>query len=246
MRWTLVIALVGGCVFSKSEGEVYMLRIPYSPGSACGLELTENHQDGAPPQGGGGGGSDWTETESGDYSDQVIFVEVVDTEDGGSVLLVDGAAYVGTTTKGVSTFVWETFADGESVQEHTSGYTFTQTEEGSVGVTVTLTPDKDVVSGTWAVVQDTTRRWEESDEWDADEVGASTGQTPFGTYLLLDDSMPARNRSDVDDCGSDTCRLELSTVCDASSPFTGVRVKIDDEAYLPVAGAGQDGGWQTP
>ena len=174
-----------------------------------------------------------------DGSPAVSFVQIRHTAHGGAVLLQGDNVYPGTVDGGVWTFKWEDRSLAAESETHDAGYTFDDEEEDTTTVTFRFERDGEDASGKVDATTMSRDSSAETDEWDAVDVGLSSGQIRANILDMDSGGGAVRNGSGDDDCQGNTCELTVTTTCSSSSKFTAVRTNHADDDYEYLADVGQ-------
>ena len=247
MRVLALIPLLAGCQgFGPFHG-IFMVRIPAPDQSvACTTEVVaHNFLDADVPQAEEPTEGPWTYEADGEFSDQIVFIEIIDSTDGGSVLVSGDEVYPGTREGGTYTYLWELFQDGSEREAHEEGYEFLTDGLQMQTDRIVMTRSGRTVDGTWTFESTASAIYTESDQWDAFQVGRYEGEIPSDQYLVDSQASAVDNDPDAIDCTASPCSLEVEETCTFTMSFTGTEVSLDDEAYENVRESGQPGGWNN-
>lgn len=187
----------------------------------------------------------WSQTTTEEYSSQVFFGRVEDT-DTGPVLIVGDTVFVdasGGQGEGWA-FAWTNSTTGQEAYTHVTGYVFSHDYEDATTRRISGSVKGGSFTGSWDVETTSIDAWVESDTW-SDEAAAYVGTgglTPVGQYLLKLDGtgveVQASNTQGAYDCSSGNCTLTVQEGCGYSYTLTGVRTDLspDDASWADDAG----------
>lgn len=255
MRPTLILLLsvgLAGC--SSGIDGVWSMQIPFSTAETCVTTLSHNFT-GATEIGAGDTTEDdgWTETESDDRSNQLVFVQIETTGKDQGLLIMGAEAWPGIeTSKGQWTFTWEGTQDSSSDATHDSGYEFTAAVNGTSLDEIQLALDGGIGGGTWTASTTFVQAWTESDSW-SEELGFRTGRIPSADYLEREATggpggtagptptmEAAINDRDLSDCDAGLCQLSITDQCDLAVDVTLLQTDYSTEdVYEYLDGTGQ-------
>jgi hypothetical protein len=166
----------------------------------------------------GGEDGPWTVEQDGSLSDGLRFAEMVQGAGNTGWLVWDGLIIPVTRDGATIRGSYAGSTDTARTETHESGYRSSLVQVAETDVEVLLEPDAD---GAWAGeitrTSSSTTDWEESDEWDPQEVGRfSSTMTVFTETLVASDDEGetggvgfSGNRPESDDCGGNVCRGSL-------------------------------------
>ncbi len=242
-----ILALIG-CGADMTG--IWAMIVPYNPDTTeCATAITENYDGHEPDDGGSTSGGDWTYTEEFTGADALMFFQIIASGDGKATFFAGNLAFPGTWNADQWEFVWARTTDETSIAKNDNDYGFAQVDETNETTTIAFKPlTGETAEGNVDDSSVNSSHWEETDEWDNDDVQTDNdGNTPVGTYLTKqdedDNNVSQRNDSEDDDCDGNTCTLTVETTCASSGDFTAERVKTDDQdAYDYVMSHGQSGG----
>lgn len=230
----IALLLLAGCGGSSDPTGLWLLNLALDPadhaGQTCNQDVTENFAHAAWPveeQ----AESNWTETESQTSTGIAVLVRIETLEDGGAVLFFADAIFPGQEDEGGGwQFGWTDEQVSSYEQTHAEGYAYQETESATAALSWSLALADSAVTGTWAATTDSTSDWRESDGWDSDEVGLSSGQIPASAWLEDTEDVWAsvENEPDSSDCDEDPCRLTVSSQCEDTIAVTGARLELDE------------------
>lgn len=249
-----VLASLSGCTAQQVEG-VWMFMLDPLADSTCQEALSHNFTNAVSIDGDEEeeGINPWTEEESSSSSGSLAFAQITYSGDDAALLVMGGQAFPGVlTATGTWLFTWEGRDDSNDYLGHTQGYSYTESNQATSTTTLTLTFDKDTVSGDLQESSTSLKTWTESDNWNDNLVGLGTGQIPASEYLLVvnpinNKETAATNEALSEDCDNEPCSLSLSNACDSARAVAGTRTGYDDEdAYDLLEGYGQAEGAVRP
>lgn len=228
-----------GCTYDD-EG-VFVVFLPDIENTVCDTAYEENFLDSDPPVT-ADVPSDWVYTSESTASDAALFIQVFTDKSGETLIDWNGILLVGTESKGVITASWTNQENTVDTATNTAGaYSWAESTDVTITTTVTLTPNKDIkgYSGNVAVDTDSTLQWQESDEWDADELGFNIGDINNYLYYL---EGTASNGFNSTDCSGTPCNLKVVSSCNGSADFQAIETNLNAEDYSGVQDAGQPSG----
>ncbi|MES2644971.1 MAG: hypothetical protein V4850_36125 [Myxococcota bacterium] len=239
--FTVALALMTGC---SSPSGIWLVRVAYDAdaGVECESNITENFTDGHVPDADEpDNDSEWTYEQSTTGSDTLLFAQIETTAPNQAVLVWGGEVLPGEWDGETWSFSWADTSGNEERSEHEDGYRFIESDEDTSEALVTLTFGKGgTASGNLTASSLLSSSWVESDEWDEDDIGGSSGAIPSSTYLVYDedgDEYTQYNRADEQECDDDDCRLTVATECSGTNTFSATRTDFQDEdayAHLQV------------
>lgn len=235
-----VIALgASGCTYDN-EG-VFVVYLPNITNTVCDTAYEENFLDSDPPVS-ADVTSDWIYTSESEQSDSALFIQIFSDKSGEALVDWGGTLLVGTESKGVITVSWTNQDNSVETATNAMGaYSWSEANDVTVNTTVTLTPNKDIkgYSGNVAVDTDSTMQWQESDEWDADELGFNIGDINNYLYYL---EGTASNGFNSTDCSGTPCNLKVVSFCNGSADFQAKETNLNSEDYSGIQNSGQSAG----
>ena len=243
MNRTLLLPalLLSAC---SSPSGIWLLEVPWEDGGGCETTISENFVDGYVPGQAAGDASAWTYADAYQGADSISFAQIETYGSGTAVLVVGTEAYPGVKEDGGWVFTFEKETVQADWADHDSGYGWKTTQSVQSGATFTFTfegADRAQVEVEGSSTD--TLLWEETDEWDLEEVGVYS-QVPFEDYIVYDDEdgyqREQENEPLTQDCVSEICQLEFKTTCSSSGEFTATRTDYDNSDYYDyLSGVGQ-------
>ena len=245
------IALLTACA---PETGIWLLEIEASTDSTCESALTHNFVNVIEPAE-EEDDPNWSEESTASVSPTLRFVKV---EMGGGtncVLLWGNEVFPGTCDGSNWSFKWDLREEGDTLQNHALGYTYSHVYEYVESTELTLNVSGTTGSGSLSEGSSRKDVYSESDMW-AQAVGQAMGQMPAGTFLrkMGQDSegnpivSPATNTRADTECAASECSIDYTETCTAESR-TVVATHYafgDDPSYDDVRGSIQNPGVPTP
>lgn len=237
----LALAALSGCSQFENQG-IFYVNMPVMENFECDTTINENIIDSDAPVG-DAPTTDWTYAYDATLTPSALFMQVFSDRNGAAIVQIGAETYIGTDEKGVIKVSWQGATD-DSYTETNAGalYTYTENEQSTSQVDITLTKNKDTkgFSGNWQFNTDTTLHFVETDRWLPDDVGFNDGSINTAIFLNLEGT--GSNSAEQDDCDSDPCVLDKAEICEGSVGFTAIETDLPDEAFLSVQYAGQGAG----
>lgn len=223
---------------------IWLLEVPWEDGGGCESSISENFTDGYIPGESGDGTSEWTYSDAYEGADSISFAQIETYGDGTAVLVVGTAAYPGVKEGEEWVFTFEKETTQADWADHDSGYGWKITQNTKSDATYTFsfeTADRALVDVEGSSTD--TVLWQESDEWDIDDVGVYS-QLLFEDYVVYDDpddgQRDQENVYNEDDCTGAVCELQFVTSCSSSGEFTATLTDYDNSDYYDyLSGVGQ-------
>ncbi len=227
MLTALPLLLTTGC--SQEQVDVYLFLLGQIDPVSEGTELTHNFTGGYEPE----ATSDWTNTEDGSASEQLLFGELVVLADDTALLQIMGSSYPGFGDGGSWTFTWEDYDRGQTSATHDAGYSYITDYENSRKDTIKLSEgDEGGLNGTWETSTVTGLDQSENDTWGQD-VGLPNGQIQVAGRVVKDDGfgneIPVSNAGTTADCDSSPCILQYTESADTTRTISGVLTDLTPE-----------------
>ena len=237
----LALAALSGCSQFENKG-IFYVNMPVLENFECDTTITENIVDSDAPVG-DAPTTEWTFDNESTRTPSALFMQVFSDRNGAAIVQIGNDTYLGTDEKGVIKVSWEGSTD-DSYTETNSGasYTYTENEESTSRVEITLTENKDTkgYTGNWQINSDTTLHFVETDRWIPGDVGFNDGSINTAIFLNLEGT--GSNSAEQDDCDSDPCVIDKVETCAGSVGFSAIETDLPDEAFLSVQNAGQGSG----
>ena len=241
------IALMAACA---PETGIWLLEVEVSSDSACETALTHNFVNVVEPAE-EEDDPNWSEEGSDSSSPSLRFVKVEMGAGSNCIMLWGTEVYPGTCDGSDWSFQWDLREEGDVLQNHALGYTFSHTYEYVDSTELTLNVSG--AAGSGSLKESTSRKdvYAESDMW-AQAVNQATSQMPVGDFLkkMGQDSegnpivMPATNTRPDAECAASECSIDYSETCsgEARSVVATHYAFGDDPSYDDVRGNVQNPG----
>lgn len=236
---TLALA---GC--SSGPAGIWLLEIPWQDGGGCQTAITENFTDGYVPGQADDGDADWTYDDEYEGADAISFVQIETYGDGTAVLVVGTEAFPGVQEGDDWVFAFERETTQADWANHQDGYGWQVTQSTQSEATYTFTLETDERASVSVEGDSTdTELWQETDEWDVDQVGVSS-QLRFEDYVVYDDpdfgQEAQYNTSGESDCSGELCELKFTTACSSSGDYVATLTDYENSDYYDyLSGVGQ-------
>lgn len=230
MRNIIVAAvcfLASGCgVVGSSLDGVWMFEAS-NPEVSCNTTYNTNLRE---AEIGGSGGSDWTTIDEYDQSLDIFFARIAHGRADDTVMVVADEIIPG---KKLDDDTWEfsyvasvTDTDG---RQHATGYWFRETYDTEIETTYTIIRENNRwLSGEAITTSRITERWDESDEWNANQTSVFSGEMP--TFEVG----AGENYYDDNDCLDPECFIVRETNCSDSRGLVGTWTGFEGNSNFEI------------
>lgn len=241
MNRRLMVLLAGTVAGCSSMDGVWVLEV--SPGDWSNVTETVEHNftDASVRQ----EDTNWTLTEESGGSPGVAFAQILKGygEDD-QILVVGDRVYFGNKDGGIWDFVWVSEEDATGSATHTSGYSYTESGDGTFTETLSLDLSGGDGTGTFTLDAQYTQAFTETDIWSETETGFTRGNLPSREYLEYSEGGQVDNDFDDSDCADATCTLTLTNTATYSASVVLFSTDLDSEDFEGVNGAQNTEGLQ--
>lgn len=188
--------------------------------------------------------SDWTFTEEQSQSDEVLFMQIIDTDTKDVRLAVIGdRVFEGTPIEDGWEFRWTNSEDDSESQTHTSGFGFTTSTSVALEIIFQMAFKGDGEgTGTGTTVVTANQEWTESDQWDPNATDVYSTRVPSYNYLVGAEGQQVVNYPESGECDADPCRLAIANTGTTETSLTFFATDLEHEDFDGVSGAGQSAG----
>lgn len=244
----LSLLLLPGCATAPWGTWSFAVALTEPVGDECTTSVSHNYSGADVPAETAVTDEAWTTSAEETYSEALFFGRVEESGQG-AILIIGTDALPGSQDEaGVWTFAWTGETAGNDQATHASGYDYVYTHAATSTLRVKGTVNNETFTGTWTRESTSRQKWDESDTW-GDEAAAyvgDNGETPAGTYLVLDDGsgaqVAANNARLAYDCENTGCTLSVEEGCGYTYDLTGQRTGFEGQDAPWTEDAGQPAG----
>lgn len=256
MRFTNILPFAAALALTGCNGSAdfwsgtWLLNLDFPEGTSEST-CDENYDDAECPEAEEGDDGDWTYTFDSETNTGLEWVEILMGTEGNYFLIRGSEVFPGTVNEDDTqlVFIFDEFENSTNLAEHDEGYEFNIRSEASGSESFTFNRNDDgTISGSRELAFDSMTKWEETDEWDTDDVPVFGSAMPAFTYLEneADEEDPdgRDNTPDEEECGDDLCEIELTSSSTITQSLTGWWAQdTNTGVYDDLENSGQDEGF---